>query len=1063
MYSYRLSISNSGRTKLLKQSFIFVFLLLSAYCVEARNFYFSSSSGNDSYSTTQAQNQATPWRSITKLNAVFSILVGGDAVYFKRGDVFYGGIIVNKSGSNGNPIVISAYGTGERPIISGFTSLTGWASAGNGIYQATASGISNQLNMVTFNNQPQIIGRYPNATAANGGYLNYDSYNGNTSITDNQLSGTPNWTGADLVLRKAKHVIERSPISSHSGTVLNFVAGTLHYRMEASGYGYFFQKDIKCLDQLGEWYYNTGTRYLQMYFGSSNPSSHSVRVSTVDYLLNTSRYSFISVSELQFEGANIHAVNIGSTTTNTSNITVRNCDIDFSGTDGIYATNTDYPRFEYCNINNSYNMAIEVENEGGISTFTNINHNTLRNSGVKAGMGSAFGDSYQAVSAMSTDAVIEYNNIDSTGYIGIAFYYNNAKVRNNFITNFSFIKDDGGGIYTWTGPVGGPVYSGREVKNNIILNAIGAGFGTPNRQKTAHGIYMDDGVVGVDISGNSIAHTSVDGIYIHNAHEINVSNNTVYNSELQQILFVHDNITPTDPIRNVTFKKNIMVAKSASQLCYNIRTIKDDISQMGTSDSNYYARPADDDMVISALTSVRSTSYSVDRWKANFKKDAQSKKSPKEILPYKINSLSGSNKVSNGDFLNAVTGLLGISAWSQNGNQQINWDGSRKLSGIGSMRINFPISVPNIYTILTKSVGALSSSKNYILRVTSLGSTPDGVLRAYLRNGAAPLNTLVPIQVSSFNASPKTHEFLFTGPASVSAASLVLEVQQTSGTTYLDNIELVEANTTPVDVEAEIRFEFNPTTSPKTIALDAKYIGVDGTKYNGSTLQPYTSKILFRDGEVTAAALDADATAPNISCFGGTTTVTVNASGGRAPYTGTGSFTVNAGKGSIRIGAASPVPNEFTSLYSSIGAISSSKNYVLRFSTWGQLPMVACRQASGKQTVHGPLSLLPHHEHLVPHALITNLRSALLPVKATPVSTLRYFNHRVPHILIISRFLRLTVPVFLPVITYSIPASLKAISVLSIPGVLKTIIQQPGTQPAKYQTLIITRCGMRLA
>jgi hypothetical protein len=45
----------------------------------------------------------------------------------------------------------------------------------------------------------------------------------------------------------------------------------------------------------------------------------------------------------------------------------------------------------------------------------------------------------------------------------------------------------------------------------------------------------------------------------------------------------------------------------------------------------------------------------------------------------------------------------------------------------------------------------------------------------------------------------------------------------------------------------------------------------------------------------------ASATAGTISCFGGTTTVIVSATGGTAPYTGTGSFTANAGSYSYTV------------------------------------------------------------------------------------------------------------------------------------------------------------------
>ena len=95
-------------------------LALVAFCNlgQAATYYFSSSSGDDSRSASQAQNSSTPWRTINKLNAIFSTLKPGDRVLFKRGDTFYGTIEVSESGSPGNPIVISAYDSGPLPVIT---------------------------------------------------------------------------------------------------------------------------------------------------------------------------------------------------------------------------------------------------------------------------------------------------------------------------------------------------------------------------------------------------------------------------------------------------------------------------------------------------------------------------------------------------------------------------------------------------------------------------------------------------------------------------------------------------------------------------------------------------------------------------------------------------------------------------------------------------------------------------------------------------------------------------------------------------------------------------------
>src|SRR5690554_3302145 len=111
---------------------LFLFLQYN-YSLAAR--YYFSVSGDDSRTSAQAQNPSTPWKSISKLNAIFASLKPGDEVLFKRGETFYGSIHINASGSQGRPITIGAYGSGDKPIITSLVSLNNWTSVGNGIYE----------------------------------------------------------------------------------------------------------------------------------------------------------------------------------------------------------------------------------------------------------------------------------------------------------------------------------------------------------------------------------------------------------------------------------------------------------------------------------------------------------------------------------------------------------------------------------------------------------------------------------------------------------------------------------------------------------------------------------------------------------------------------------------------------------------------------------------------------------------------------------------------------------------------------------------------------------------
>jgi len=113
---------------------LFISLMLFPIISQATNHYISAAGSDANTGLTLT----TTWLSIAKVNAMFSSFSTGDSVLFKRGDTFYGSLIISRSGISGSPMVIAAYGTGPKPLLLGSKQenlTTDWIYQGGNIWQ----------------------------------------------------------------------------------------------------------------------------------------------------------------------------------------------------------------------------------------------------------------------------------------------------------------------------------------------------------------------------------------------------------------------------------------------------------------------------------------------------------------------------------------------------------------------------------------------------------------------------------------------------------------------------------------------------------------------------------------------------------------------------------------------------------------------------------------------------------------------------------------------------------------------------------------------------------------
>ena len=596
-------------------SFLFILFLFVTIKVNATNYYISATGDDNADGLTIA----TPWQSIDRLNSDFSSISAGSNIYFKRGDTFYGSIIISKSGSSGSPITLSAYGTGAKPIITGFVTIpsASWTAESGltGVFSVTSLVTSPILsNMVCIDGKQVGMGRYPDNS-----FLTYEATNGTNTITDIGLGTTTNWKGAGMAIRKNDWTLDRASISNHVGDVLTFsTLGTA--QSPTAGFGYFIMNDLRTLTTYGEWYHKPATKKFYMYFGTVDPSTKVVQVANVtDLIYNAGSFDYITVDSLNLRGAINNAVNL---TTGCDNVIVQNCDISFCGDNGIYLGSgkerlVNNNTIKYCNSNGV------CDNYGSTATITN---NTISNIGVIPGQ-SYYINGNNGIYMPGNGGIISYNTIRRTGYNGICLKYTGtATVSYNYIDSVCLVLNDGGGIY-----MPNTNTSTRLIDHNIITNVIGYGGGAIRQTSLSEGIYLDESSSNVVVTNNSVANSGNTGIKLHKAHDDLITDNTTFNCGTGIGIL---NSSTAAINWNQTIKRNIFLAKTASQYVCNFASNVNDISLLGVADSNYYARPADDNKSFAITISGSWSTNTLASWQTITGKDAHSQKSPVKITSY---------------------------------------------------------------------------------------------------------------------------------------------------------------------------------------------------------------------------------------------------------------------------------------------------------------------------------------------------------------------------------------------------------------------------------------------
>jgi len=855
--------------------------------------YYVSSAGNDANTGKTA---IASWKTIAKVNAMMSTFVLKDSILFKCGDTFTDQLNITKSGSSTFPLIFATYGTGAKPLINTATTITGWTVTANpNIWVANYSGALTDIRFVTINDKVQQIGRYPDVTAANDGFLYNDASWGFNKFRDATLPVTnQDWTGATAVMYTKPYRIEGVKVLKHQLDTIttNPTTAAIH-----AGYGYIIQNHLATLTTQGEWYFNRTTKKLYLY-STYNPSAVKVQASATNYgILFSSGITGVNVKNFAFQNADSIAVSI----TSGSYVNIDNC--TFSNTlYGVWAATSNNIGVTNSSFTDIYNVSI---GSTAMSLNVTVSNNSIKRNFLNPGMSDITNNAYKAaISIFCTNAVISYNNIDSCGYIGVFYNGWGNTISHNKIGNFNMRMFDGGGIYsfgTWSyvPSLGITKYGYNLIENNYIHDGIGYLLGTNegDSYNRRPGIYNDQLTEYNTVRKNVLYNTH--GILLASNHHHTVTENTIYNSDAfntahpDKLTISMEATSANQTITKNTFYNSTFKITFNPYNGFSVGRAKDTVPPMTNQghrvtqnifyssrntrqlplsftyglkkypqyfnvlDSNYYWQPfALDTMVASVVDSgyvkTRRLAYGVNQWKKSFEPHSSFK-----FTEYPVTFTSPQTNVfaSNSTF---NTSTSGWSYDSENVTSPGSWVSSGGLDGGCAL---LDLSTANVSPVMLSSVrfyrmfAAINEGEVYLLNFSAISNSNTAKLSINYTNttGTSP---------KTYTTSTSRKEYsipiTFNDNGGGGGQYLYFTLHDKGAKVWLDNITFQKVTVNQSTPASTMRFDVNPTDNDMQIGLGSVlYKDVYGKSYTGTyTLEPYGSRILqFVSSVITPYAL----------------------------------------------------------------------------------------------------------------------------------------------------------------------------------------------------------------
>jgi parallel beta-helix repeat protein len=804
-------------------------ILVTTIQASATNYYLSDK-GNDLQSGTSA---LAPWRSLKKLSDAMHLLNPGDSILFERGSIFNGELkVLSLSGKSGKEIYLGAYGSGLKPIIRGSAKVNNWTLFRDHIWMADCIDCNTEPANLFIDGQYQSLGRYPNE-----GYMTLScDTECRTTLTDNYHAfANGYWDGAEVVVRSSRWTLDNLPVTNYLNKTFYFSVGS-SYNLPR-GFGYFIQKHLTTLDRPGEWFFDKTSKKIFIYCkNSDSPGNHLVEVSMIDVGLEILNSNFVTIENIIFK----YQQKSGMVIKYSGNINIRNCDVQYPGNNGMEINSCQSPTIENCRIMDSNNNGVAwVDNTNGAFVKNFIHRTGLQPGRGNSGNGTYIGLSIAANIHQTDKNLFQFNSIDSVGYLGIDFRTGGTTIKNNLVSNFCMVKDDGAGIYTW-----GNAFGDNKIAENLVLHGIGCGTGTNDPdQSWVSGIYIDDRSADITINKNTVAYCGTNGVYIHNSKRISVDGNILFGNgsptgkENAQLCIKRDALVPMNDgeALDLSITGNRFVTFQEGNHCVYLHAEKEqDLKGMEFGQNLYFApHPS---LVVGKLFNHQEMCNAVEELTLSEWSQTGCDKNSQFKLIDNPNGSTGPNLVKNSKMTYSTEGwVIWPSPFSITHDKKIGADAP-------SLKVLFP---PGMSEALLYYAGVSLNSNKWYRLTFSAKSVAKSKIEFVPLMASSPWGALGDYTCFSIDTNFKSFTYVFRPNIGNKNARLNFK----SNTSFwIDNVALSEIEFKSGTDAEPLQLLINPNEKPKTFSYSGIVKDADGNLItNELVLKGYDSRILLKN------------------------------------------------------------------------------------------------------------------------------------------------------------------------------------------------------------------------